>query len=118
MPKGLFPCPVCTEGLEVRRSKKDKPYIVCLKCGVQMFVRNRPGIQAFYRLVEQGEERDPWSRLSALQGRYRLKCPECGLFFWAAPSLVSTSWLDGSLLGFQCPGDDCDGVAEWKEDES
>ena len=84
-PNKLFPCPVCTEGLEVRRSKKDKPYVICQRCGVQMFVRNRPGIQAFYRLVEQAEERDLWSRLSELQRCYRKRCPECGVIFWAAP---------------------------------
>jgi len=43
----MFRCPICGELLSVKRSKRDKPYIVCNECGVQMFVRYKKGIDKF-----------------------------------------------------------------------
>ena len=40
-----FPCPICGEKLDIRTDKKEKPYMVCEPCGVQVFVRNRRGIE-------------------------------------------------------------------------
>src|SRR5271165_5648311 len=34
----MFPCPVCTGPREVLLTKKDKPYLICNPCGVQVFV--------------------------------------------------------------------------------
>jgi hypothetical protein len=42
-----FPCPVCLRPLDVRTSKRKKPYVICSPCGVQMFIRERAGIEAF-----------------------------------------------------------------------
>ena len=45
--KDLFPCPVCKKDLDIRVSKKQKPYCVCQDCGVQLFVRGKRGISRF-----------------------------------------------------------------------
>lgn len=55
--KSMFPCPVCTEAREVRLTKKDKPYVVCDPCGVQVFVRGPAGIAEFERLLERTGEK-------------------------------------------------------------
>jgi ssDNA-binding Zn-finger/Zn-ribbon topoisomerase 1 len=110
-----FPCPVCTQPLDVRQSKKGKPYVVCAPCGIQMFVRESAGIRAFDRLVSGAAEKDLWKRLAAIEERYRVQCPECDDYFWIEPRLAKTSWVDGKLEGFNCPDKDCEGVAEWKD---
>jgi len=43
----VFPCPVCKRDLDIRVSKKQKPYCVCTDCGVQLFVRGKRGIARF-----------------------------------------------------------------------
>ena len=111
----FFPCPVCMLALDVRQSKKGKPYVVCSPCGIQMFVRESGGIRAFNRLVAGAEEKDLWKRLAQIEKRYRLKCPECGEPFWMEARLAKTSWVDGRLEGFNCPEGDCEGVATWKD---
>jgi hypothetical protein len=47
-----FPCLVCWTGLEVRLSRKGKPYIVCDSCGIQVFFRGKTGINRFRELLE------------------------------------------------------------------
>ena len=111
----MFPCPVCTEPREVRATKKGKPYLVCDPCGIQVFVRGPAGIEEFNRLVQRGVEKGVWDRLSKLEQRYSLKCPECGKRFWMERRLIKTSRIDGSFKGFNCPEEDCEGVAEWKQ---
>lgn len=108
--KRLFPCPICGEGLEVRESKRRKPYVVCNACCVQMFVRCEPGIRRFETLVSDAEARNIWERLSDLERQYRKKCPKCGKSFWASEELIRTSLFDGSFIGYRCPEEDCDGV--------
>ena len=110
--KRLFPCPLCAEGLEVRQSKKGKPYVVCNGCGVQMFVRNENGIRTFERLMAQAEARNIWERLADLEGRYKRQCPKCGKKFWITDELARTSWFDGEFIGYRCPEEDCDGIAK------
>ena len=108
-----FPCPVCGQALEIRETKKDKPYMVCDPCGMQLFVRNETGISRFERLVASAEQRDIWTRLEELQQRYRRKCPDCGKEFWITPDQIKTSWMDGSLVGYRCPEKGCDGIVPW-----
>jgi hypothetical protein len=48
-----FPCPVCRDPLNVKQSKKNKPYVVCPKCLLQMFVRGDEGIKAFNLLTDR-----------------------------------------------------------------
>lgn len=50
-----WPCPVCGEGRDIRLSKKGKPYYVCSDCGVQVFVREDPGIGRMLEVLENGE---------------------------------------------------------------
>jgi len=47
-----FPCLVCGTGLEIRLSRKEKPYCVCDSCGIQVFFRGKTGIQRLRELVE------------------------------------------------------------------
>ena len=43
MPK--IRCFLCDEQVLVKRTRKKKPYIVCDRCGLQMFVRYEKGIK-------------------------------------------------------------------------
>ena len=113
--KRMFPCPVCTEAREVRITKKDKPYVVCDPCGIQLFIRGPFGIDAFNRLVDQANGEDLWAKLAEMERRYHLKCSECGGRFWIEPELVKTSIFDGSLQGFQCPQKNCGATVKWEK---
>jgi len=115
--KRMFPCPVCTDPREVKNTKKDKPYITCDPCGVQVFVRGPAGIAAFRRLIDKAETEDLWTRMKKMARRYRLRCPECGWHFWIEPELAKTSMFDGSLKGFRCPGKNCGATVAWEEEE-
>lgn len=37
-------CFLCGNGLDVRASKRNKPYLVCEPCGIQIFIRRQQGI--------------------------------------------------------------------------
>ncbi len=39
-----FPCPVCGIALDIRISRKQKPYCVCNSCRIQLFFRGKTGI--------------------------------------------------------------------------
>ena len=45
----IFPCPLCDATLEIGTTKKQKPYMICEPCGLQIFVRYQKGIE---RLAE------------------------------------------------------------------
>jgi hypothetical protein len=113
----MFPCPVCTEPREVRITKKDKPYITCDPCGIQVFVRGPAGIAAFKRLVERTSNKDVLTRLAEMERRFYLECPACGCHFWIEPGMAKTSLLDGRLQGFRCPANNCREVVPWKTKE-
>jgi transcription elongation factor Elf1 len=115
--KRMFPCPVCTEPREVRVTKKDKPYLVCDPCGIQVFVRGPAGIGEFNRLLERTNNDGLLTRLKEMERRYRLTCPECGCRFWIEPELTKTSTFDGTLKGFRCPEKDCGAIVPWKKKE-
>jgi len=112
--KRLFPCPLCGIGLDVRETKKSKPYVVCDSCGVQIFVRNRAGISAFNSLVERAELEDIWTELAKLGERYRLKCLKCGRGFWMERNLMECTCM-GGFDGFRCPNEDCGEIVLWEE---
>jgi transcription elongation factor Elf1 len=65
-----FPCPLCKEPLDVRQSKKQKPYVVCDACGVQMFVRHPAGIKAFNEFVDLYEADDLQAELDQIVRHY------------------------------------------------
>jgi predicted nucleic acid-binding Zn ribbon protein len=50
-PEQRFHCPLCGKGLDVRQTKKNKPYVICDPCGVELFVRGKVGMHVFERLV-------------------------------------------------------------------
>lgn len=110
-----FPCPVCAHPLQVRITKKNKPYVTCDPCGVQLFVRGPAGIAEFQRLVERGNRNGLPGRLAEMERRYRLMCPDCGCKFWIEPRLIKTSAFDGRLKGFECPH--CGETVPWKKKE-
>jgi len=112
MGKQLFPCPVCGDGLEVRESKKGKPYVICNGCGVQMFVRTEPGIRRFEKLVAEAESRNIWARLNDLEQSYRKQCPKCGTKFWTIEELIKINMFNGRFVGYRCPEEDCDGIVK------
>jgi DNA-directed RNA polymerase subunit RPC12/RpoP len=112
--KPVFPCPVCHEPLQVRETRKKKPYVICNACGVQLFIRNRAGIHAFNELARAASG-DVWPLLASLKERYRKKCPACGHKFWVEETLVKTSWVDGAFEGFRCPQEDCRTTVRWEE---
>lgn len=110
-----FPCPVCMDPRDVKLTKKNKPYITCDPCGIQVFVRGPAGIAEFNRLIEQGERDGLATRLREMELRYRLTCPECGNKFWIERRLIKTSAFDGSLKGFMCPLNSCGALVPWEE---
>ena len=114
--KRMFPCPVCVDPREVRKTKKGKPYFICDPCGIQVFVRGPAGIDAFNKLADQAGDAGLWARIGEMQRRYRLRCPECGHRFWIEPRLIQTSIFDGSLRGFRCPREDCGATVPWEEE--
>ena len=51
----LFPCPVCYTGLPLKLTRKEKPYCMCLECGIQLFFRGQTGIHRLAKLVDDEE---------------------------------------------------------------
>jgi len=49
--KPTIPCLLCGKPISVKLTKKDKPYFVCDPCGLQVFVRCKPGILILTRLL-------------------------------------------------------------------
>jgi hypothetical protein len=49
-----FPCPLCGDGLPILKSKRNKPYCTCNKCGLQIFVRGKKGISRLQEMAESG----------------------------------------------------------------
>lgn len=37
--KVMIPCWICDQEVEIKFTKKDKPYLICNNCGIQTFVR-------------------------------------------------------------------------------
>lgn len=116
--KAHFPCPVCGEGLDVRTHKRGKPYVICNRCGVQLFVRLEAGIRKFRELVERSDFQNIWQRLAELEERYKIECPKCRKMFWVDPKLIATSWFDGSFSGYRCPEGGCNTVVKPSEEKT
>jgi len=53
-------------------TKKDKPYLICDPCGVQVFIRGPAGIKEFARLLQGTSEESLLARLTQMEQRYRL----------------------------------------------
>jgi len=63
MHEETFPCPLCKKERRIRWTKKEKPYLICDRCGVQMFVRYEEGIM---KLMEGEKKRE-----------IDIQCPYC-----------------------------------------
>lgn len=63
--KKYYPCFLCREDVEVKKTKKDKPYFVCNPCGMQVFIRGRAGIERMEELAKSGIKKD----LNSLKNR-------------------------------------------------
>lgn len=98
---------------EVKLTKKNKPYITCDPCGLQVFVRGPAGIAEFKRLVERGERDGLSARIEELERRCRPTCPKCGNKFWVEKGFIKTSGFDGSFKGFLCPVKSCGALVPW-----
>jgi DNA-directed RNA polymerase subunit RPC12/RpoP len=111
----LFPCPICWQRLDVRTSKKEKPYVVCQACGMQMFVRTQPGIQKFEKQIIDVGVGNFWARLDMLESQYQKKCPKCGKTFWVNEDRRTKDWFD-EFIGYSCPDSNCNGVVTREND--
>jgi hypothetical protein len=47
-----FPCPVCAVNLPIRIARTQKPYCVCMDCGIQIFFRGKVGIARLLAILE------------------------------------------------------------------
>src|SRR5262249_38327515 len=54
-----IPCFLCRDDLEIRKDKNGKRYFICDGCGVQAFIRRKPGISKLAKLVRQLKKRKP-----------------------------------------------------------
>lgn len=50
--KPVIPCFLCGKPIRVKLTKNDKPYFICEPCGLQVFVRCKPGIRILKRLLK------------------------------------------------------------------
>jgi hypothetical protein len=48
----LFPCPLCGLSLSIRIARTQKPYCVCIDCGIQLFIRGKTGISRLQKIIE------------------------------------------------------------------
>lgn len=98
-----FPCPLCLVPLRVRSSKKGKPYVVCDACGVQMFVRAKPGIARLASLMAQPEAVGVMQRLATVARQQKATCSSCRHTFWLSEAELQTHWFNGAFVGYKCP---------------
>ena len=50
-----FPCPLCNMELRLKISCKQKPYCMCLECGIQIFFRGLAGIARLLEMIRSEE---------------------------------------------------------------
>src|SRR2546426_5128926 len=50
-----FPCPLCNMELRLKISCKQKPYCMCLECGIQIFFRGLAGIARLLEMIQSEE---------------------------------------------------------------
>ena len=50
-----FPCPVCNVSLRLKISRKEKPYCMCMDCGIQIFFRGQAGIKRLHKIIRAEE---------------------------------------------------------------
>lgn len=87
-----LPCPTCHRELQQRTTKKQKPYFVCVYCGVQIFFRLPEGIERLHaslaktiieddfvlcRACQVAVRRSKKKVSSPLFGTAGIRCPKC-----------------------------------------
>jgi hypothetical protein len=88
-----FPCPLCFTQCEIQSTKKDKPYLTCADCGVQLFIRYDRGIERLEALsrnksfvlqefvvcqkCQVAVRRSPNKITHPIFGPAGIYCPEC-----------------------------------------
>ena len=50
-----FPCPLCNMELRLKITCKQKPYCMCLECGIQIFFRGLAGIARLHEMIQSEE---------------------------------------------------------------
>ncbi len=80
-----FPCPICGLECRVRLTKKEKPYYICIDCGVQVFIRAQNGVRKFAALkgsdllnALKGKSSAVYSMLYLLSEEIEIKKSELG----------------------------------------
>ncbi len=53
--QGYFPCPTCKQLRTVLLTKRQKPYVTCNDCEVQVFIRGKEGIRRMREMLGHGE---------------------------------------------------------------
>ena len=84
-------CFLCQTSLEIRTSKREKPYLVCDDCGVQTFFRLPKGIRRLKQRLN-----DP----TALTDNF-IFCRECRVAVEKCAETLKERFLSKS--GFYCP---------------
>ena len=86
-----IPCFLCGNSLEIKRSKRNKPYFICDPCGVQAFIRREKGIQTLGKMAAQGKLPGNslnvaalLNRLAELREKHREIQERKGLFYFLA----------------------------------
>ncbi len=96
-----FRCPLCGKDLPIQYSKKNKPYVTCTECGLQMFIRYEQGIQRLEEISKLDSEiledfvickkcnvavmKSIKKAKNPFLGKPGLYCPECGELLLEAP---------------------------------
>jgi predicted RNA-binding Zn-ribbon protein involved in translation (DUF1610 family) len=47
-----FPCPLCGLAMDIRISRRGKPYCHCDTCGIQLFFRGKNGIERLKQVLK------------------------------------------------------------------
>ena len=55
-PVWFIPCWLCGIPVEIRHSKKDKPFLICNNCGVQTFIRYGRAEELLVAKIKQQEK--------------------------------------------------------------
>ena len=113
------PCFLCGNFREVRKSKREKPYIVCDPCGVQIFIRRETGIELLNGLIISISRNktsfffpsigDPRllalvNRMEQLQAKREELNSQVGIFNWEGSNKgknVAIKALDGEIERLQ-----------------
>ena len=56
-----FKCPLCSEFRQLYLTKKEKHYLICNDCGVQLFIRKEEGINRLKKIIQsEGGSNGSW----------------------------------------------------------